>query len=348
MPLNSSAYNQPLRVGRFLLVWDAPDKDDTRYWAPDSRPSDPPEQQTGDEETRDHLSHNNFDYDCFSDYPRGRSENLWGVRRGNHPPLLPIEQARSRLGFLTIQPDWIVTPPKTPKKKATTPAKKVTPAKRKATNDDPDAEEDEDDTNNDNEDDHASASSTKRGAAEATYTALSVEVKGAAIRHGFDLKKNIRSRNTQGFFEFMIDVIETSKRLHPPIRRVLLRGAYDEAMVPKTVIEDGKPTITQEHTKTLRTLSKQKWDQERRWLWHAWETVVTGFVKNLRSTVARESEQVEALLVQQPYYRGDDDTLPHPALRDPILLVLPDTAEQIRAELASTLGFRRSNRHKQG
>lgn len=341
--MNSSDHNQALRVGRFLLVGDAPDKDDARYWAPAPLPSDPIEKTDGDEEARELLSHQNFDYDCLNDYPRGKSVNFWGLRRGTAPAPPPIEQARHRLGFLTINPDWLLNTLPTPKKKVTTPGKTVTPRKRKA-------DEDEDEVATDEEDGDETGEKisaiTKKGAAEATYTALAVEVKGHAIKSGFDLKKNLKSRNTTGYFEMLIQVIEESERFHPPIKRILLRGAYDEAMIAETVIEDGKARIKQVHQKTLRPQGKQIWDQERRWLWHAWEAIVAGFVKNLRSTVARESEQMEGLHTQYPYFRGDDDTLEHPSPRDPVIMVSTEMAEKITKQIEQSKEVRRSSRRK--
>lgn len=233
------------------------------------------------------------DYDHLFDYPRGWSLNYTGRRKGGkkgHYPAITPEAARLRLRLIDEQ----LLEEKTVaavRSKVEARVGRALPKTKPA----------------------AATTAKKRVSTTGPlYKAFKMEVKSALEKHGFTVSRG-KTENPEDWHEMLVDIVMWSRRLHFRHRAVMLLGSVRWVDHEDTLdyMPDWSPHSTEYHEHTqeqpppfaIRTLLDTLWFQEKRFLWHALDTLVASMRTSFLNGWMLEEIVNEASELEWAYFR---------------------------------------------
>ncbi|RPA72807.1 hypothetical protein BJ508DRAFT_67484 [Ascobolus immersus RN42] len=175
------------------------------------------------------------------------------------------------------------------------------------------------------------------------HSIFTTECKAFIKKYGFHLKgSQDRPGHQENWFKMLVEIVENSQVLAPAVKHQLLNGVYQEIVEPApnaqelydqymalpenadTEFDDDVDPLDM-FTVTTRIASHllQMWDQERRFLWPALESVVEGSVKTAISQIRAEELFAQSVAMYSGYFNPDpeafdeNDIPDHPHAYDP-------------------------------
>lgn len=261
------------------------------------------------------IYHSMVDYDHLFDYPRGWSLNYTGRRKGGkkgYYPAITPEAARIRLRLIDeeLLDEKIFAAARAKVEARVGKALPKTQAKAAA----------------------ATAAKKRISTTGPLYKAFKAEVKLALEKHGFTAVRG-KSDNPEAWHEMLVDIVMWSRRLHFRHRAVMLLGSvrWDGKHDTPDYMPDWSPESTQyrDHIQQpppdyeVRSLLDTMWFQEKRFLWHALDTLVASMRASFVSGWMLEEIMKEASEEEWAYFREKehDETQLSPFVDDTAVCV---------------------------